>query len=257
MKFSIIASGSEGNCTLVEDSEGRAILVDAGLSMSRIAGGLAKLGRDLQQVAALLISHEHADHLRGAAVISRRLDLPIYASAGTLTLIKRFLPGTPRLRSLNGEQVNLGALQIRAFRVSHDACETMGFLISEGDRRLAIATDLGMADVETLSCLMDCDAMILEANHDLEMLHSGPYPWDLKQRILSQVGHLSNVQAAEVLLQVASPRLRRVVLAHLSQENNRPQLALETVRTYLHDAGHTHVDVVVAAQHQPTELFEI
>ncbi len=109
----------------------------------------------------------------------------------------------------------------------------------------------------TIACLRDCDAIVLEANHDLEMLIAGPYPWELKQRIQSSLGHLSNDQAAEALLKVAGPRLKRVVLAHLSQENNRPELALGTVQATLYDAGHAHIEVVVASQHQPTRLFEI
>jgi phosphoribosyl 1,2-cyclic phosphodiesterase len=257
MKYAIIASGSEGNCTLIEDDQGQAILIDAGLSMRRIGQGLAQVKRDLSCISALLISHEHADHFRGAAVLSRRLDLPIYTSPGTLTLIRRCFPGNDRLFSMNGEIVSFGDLQVRAFRVSHDAYETLGFIVQEGERKLAIATDLGHVDLPTLSYLQDCDAIVLEANHDLDMLMSGPYPWDLKRRIKSHTGHLSNQQAAEALLKVVSPRLGRVVLAHLSQENNNPDLALKTVCRILHEAGHTHVNVIVADQYAPTELYQI
>ncbi|RJP78830.1 MAG: MBL fold metallo-hydrolase [Candidatus Zixiibacteriota bacterium] len=257
MRFSIIASGSEGNCTLIEDSSGHAIMVDAGLSMSRISGALAKLGRDLSRVSALLITHEHADHLRGAAVLSRRLDLPIYGSAGTLTLIKRFMPGTPHLKTVNGRVMEFGGLTIRAFRVSHDACEALGYLISEGDRHLGLATDLGCVDGGTMEALSRCDAVILEANHDVDMLITGPYPWDLKKRIQSHVGHLSNDQAAAALLEIAGPRLKLVVLAHLSRHNNTPVLALDTVRNALYGAGHTDIQVVVSDPHEPTALFEV
>ena len=257
MKFCILASGSEGNCALVEDARGCAILVDAGLSMRRICDHLTDMGRSLSGIQALLISHEHADHLRGAAVIARRLDLPIYASAGTIALIKRYLPNLTRLFSLNGCRLEFGSMTVESFQVSHDASEAIGFLISEGDRRLAIATDLGTVDLATLNWLRDCDAVVLEANHELDMLLTGPYPWDLKQRIQSPVGHLSNDQAAEALVQVATPRLKRVVLAHLSQENNRPALALERVRSILSDAGHAHIDVVAANQYRPSEVFEV
>jgi phosphoribosyl 1,2-cyclic phosphodiesterase len=257
MKFCIIASGSEGNCTLIEDSSGQSILVDVGLSMRRIAGVLAGLGRDLSKISALLISHEHADHLRGAAVLSRRLDIPIYTSPGTASLIKRSFSGTTRICTLNGNPTQFGALQIDAFRVSHDASETLGFIIQEGDTRLAIATDLGTVDLPTLARFRECDAIILEANHDLDLLLSGSYPWDLKRRIQSNYGHLSNTQAADALIKIASPRLRLVVLAHLSQENNRPHLALRAVRSALDQDGHAHINVVVADQYQPTTLFEI
>jgi len=257
MRFCVIASGSEGNCTLIEDSRGTAVLVDAGLPMRRIANCLAEMRRDFSRVRALLISHEHSDHLRGAAVLARHLDLPIYASSGTVAVVRNYFPRSTPLYPINGEVLSFGALRIQTFNVCHDAAEALGFLLSEGDTRLAIATDLGTVDLLTLSCLQDCDAVILEANHDLEMLLNGPYPWELKRRIQSNLGHLSNAQAAEALLKIAGPRLRLVVLSHLSQENNLPDLALQCVRSHLHEAGHKHIDIVVAGQHQPTGIFEI
>jgi phosphoribosyl 1,2-cyclic phosphodiesterase len=172
-------------------------------------------------------------------------------------LIKRSLSATTRLIPINGEIQSFGALHIQAFRVSHDASETLGFIVREGDHCLAIATDLGTVDLPTLARLRECNAIILEANHDLDMLLTGSYPWDLKKRIQSNHGHLSNDQAAEALLQIAGAHLKLVVLAHLSQENNRPHLALETVRTALHKAGHTHVTVLVADQYEPTSLLEL
>ncbi|HEX7343197.1 MAG TPA: MBL fold metallo-hydrolase [bacterium] len=257
MKFCVIASGSEGNCTLVEDSSGNAILVDAGLPLRRIAACLENLRRDFARVQAVLISHEHSDHLRGAAVLSRRQDLPIFASLGTITMARRIFPHGTSLHPIDGEALSFGNLRVQAFNVNHDAMEALGFLISEGDSRLAIATDLGTVDLSTLSFLQNCDAVVLEANHDLQMLLDGPYPWELKQRIQSNLGHLSNDQAAEALLKVAGPRLRLVVLSHLSQENNAPELALNQVRAQLLDAGHHHIEVVVANQHWPTDFFEI
>ena len=257
MKFCVIASGSEGNCTLVEDSAGNAILVDAGLPLRRIVTCLENIQRDLRRVMAVLISHEHSDHLRGAAVLARRQDLPVFASAGTISVARRIFPhGTP-LHPINGETLSFGNLSVQGFNVSHDAIEALGFLISEGDSRLVIATDLGTVDLATLSFLQDCDAVVLEANHDLQMLLDVPYPWELKRRIQSNLGHLSNDQAAEALLKVAGPRLKLVVLSHLSQENNLPDLALGQVRSQLHGAGHQHVEIVVASQHQPTDFFEI
>ncbi|MCX6641286.1 MAG: MBL fold metallo-hydrolase [bacterium] len=257
MKYCILASGSEGNSTLVEDDQGHAILIDAGLSMRRISECLQAQGRDLTRIKAILITHEHADHLRGVAVLARRLDVPIYASRGTLTLIRRYLPDATQLNSLNGVRIVFGRLEVEAFPVSHDAPETVGFVIWEDGRKLAIATDLGHVDPSILERLNACDAIVLEANHDLEMLRTGPYPFDLKQRIESRIGHLSNDQAAEALVKIASPRLRRVVLAHLSQQNNRPDLAFDRVRFYLDAAGHQHVDLVIADQDEPSQLFEV
>jgi len=257
MKFCILASGSEGNSALVEDDQGNAILIDAGLSMRRISECLTEQGRDLKQILAILISHEHSDHLRGVAVLTRRLDLPVYASRGTLSLIRRYLPENTQLNSLNGECVSFGNMVVEAFSVSHDAPDTIGFVFTEGDRKLAFTTDLGHIDHPILDRLRDCDAIVLEANHDVEMLLAGPYPYDLKKRIQSIYGHLSNDQAAEALVKIASPRLKRVVLAHLSQQNNRPDLAHDRVRFYLDAAGHGHIDLVIADQDQPSEVFEV
>jgi phosphoribosyl 1,2-cyclic phosphodiesterase len=257
MKFCILASGSEGNCAFVEDQNGVGVLIDAGISMRRVGERLSGLSRDFSSVEAILISHEHSDHLRGAAVLARRQDLPIYATQGTITLVKRHLPNYTRFFNLNGRQLQFGALSVEAFPVSHDASETVGFVITEGEKSLGIATDLGHVDLVTVDFLKDCDTVVLEANHDIDMLIDGPYPWDLKQRIRSQLGHLSNDQAAEALLKIAGPRLKRVILAHLSQENNKPDIALEKVRSQLHKAGHDQIEVVVAEQHCPTDLFEL
>jgi phosphoribosyl 1,2-cyclic phosphodiesterase len=257
MKFCILASGSEGNCALVEDSNGVGILVDAGISMRRVSERLSNLGRDISNVEAMLISHEHSDHLRGAAVLARRQDLPIYATQGTISLVKRHLPNYTRFFNLNGRLLTFGALSVEAFPVSHDASETVGFVISEGEKCLGFATDLGHVDLIAVDFLRECDAIVLEANHDIDMLIDGLYPWDLKQRIRSQRGHLSNDQAAEALIKIAGPRLKRVVLAHLSQENNKPDIALDSVRSQLHKAGHAQIEVIVSDQHYPTDIFEI
>ncbi len=257
MKFCVLASGSEGNCAFVEDSKGVGVLVDAGISMRRTSERLKELERDFSQIEAVIISHEHSDHLKGAAVIARRQDLPIYASEGTLSLIKRLLPNYTRLVNLNGCVLKFGGMQIRAFSVSHDASETVGFIITEGESRLAIVTDLGHVDMVALDWLRDCDAIVLEANHDIDMLLEGPYPWDLKQRIRGHKGHLSNDQAAEALMKVATPKLKRVVLAHLSKENNLPDVACQRIKSHLHDNGHSHVEVVVASQDCATEMFEV
>ncbi len=257
MKFSILASGSEGNSALVEDSNGVGILVDAGISMRRISERLNEFGRDISNIEAMVISHQHSDHLRGAAVLARRRDIPIYASEGTITLIKRHLPNYTRFVSLNGYCLEFGGLRVEAFPVSHDAPETMGFAITEGDRKLVIATDLGHVDLTIIDRLRDCDAIVLESNHDLNMLVDGPYPWDLKQRIKSQRGHLSNDQAAEALGKVADMRLQRVVLAHLSKENNQPNIAHQRVRSQLYNKGYNHIEIIVAKQHEPTAIFEV
>ncbi|TKJ42468.1 MBL fold metallo-hydrolase [candidate division LCP-89 bacterium B3_LCP] len=257
MKFSILASGSEGNCAFVEDDNGAGVLIDVGLSMRRIGERLKEFDRDYNCIQAMLISHEHSDHLRGAAVIARRQDLPIYASEGTIATVKRHINNFTRFFSLNSETLEFGNLQVESFSVNHDASETMGFLIVEGDKRLVIATDLGIVDLATLNWMRDCDAIVLEANHDVSMLLDGPYPWDLKQRIKGQHGHLSNEQAGEALAQIASPRLKRVVLAHLSQQNNDAKVALKSVKSHLKKAGHNHIDVIVAQQHCATEMFEV
>lgn len=226
MRVCVLGSGSAGNAVLVEAPKGY-LLVDAGFSWREIKARARRAGFDLRGVEALILTHEHADHTRGLPTLYRR-GTAIVASPGTLRALgHRFRRAVP----LNGEMELLG-LRIHAFPVPHDAAAPRGLVLEGDGARLGIATDMGEVTDLLLERLAGCGALVFEANHDLEMLLSGPYPWPLKLRILGPLGHLSNDAAGAALAELAEGA-RSILLAHLSQENNRPGLALETVARYL------------------------
>ncbi|MGQ9477440.1 MAG: MBL fold metallo-hydrolase [Candidatus Bipolaricaulia bacterium] len=235
MRVCVLGSGSGGNSTLIE-SGGAMILIDAGLSSLRVRQELRALGLAPQQkIAAIFITHEHADHCCEAGSLARRFGCPIYGTRGTLEALRWCLSGQEELRHFAlGEELGIGPFRIRSFPIFHDAAEPCGYLVSDGKSSVGLATDLGVMSRAALESLVSCEVVILEANHDLEMLRNGPYPWDLKQRIRSEVGHLSNEACGEALAELATKgRLKKAFLAHLSRTNNRPELALQTVQSYL------------------------
>lgn len=226
MRICVLGSGSAGNAILVEAPKGY-LLVDAGFSWREIKARARRAGFDLRGIDALILTHEHADHTRGLPTLYRR-GTTVVASPGTLRALgHRFRRAVP----LNGDLELLG-LRIHAFPVPHDAAEPRGLTLTSGGSRVGIATDLGEVTHLVMEELSGCKALVFEANHDLEMLLSGPYPWALKLRILGPLGHLSNDAAGEALAGLADS-VSAVFIAHLSQENNRPGLALETVARYL------------------------
>ena len=231
MRLGVLATGSRGNAFIVEH-DGCSILIDAGLSCRKHierqeAAGLTGIVPD-----ALLLSHEHSDHVSGAGVVARRWGIPVYGTEGTLAGAgRRFgrLPAGTGILS-NGSSMKLGPFRLEAFSVAHDAADPSGFVIEWPGGRLGIATDLGHPGPLVRESLSGCTALVLEFNHDEEMLWNGSYPWHLKQRIASSTGHLSNETAASLLDTVLHSGLRVCVLAHLSQENNVPDLAVRASR---------------------------
>ncbi len=236
MKICLLASGSSGNCTYVAAGNTQ-ILIDAGISLSRIVRALEEIGADPEGIAAVILSHEHGDHSRELSRVALELGCPLYISERTLPYVRGMLTNHEPVRIFRvGQSFSMGDLSIRTFRVFHDAVDPCGFLLEgpaerDGGRaRLAIATDLGCVTPPIQQLLRECEALVIEANHDLEMLRSGSYPWDLKQRIRSPIGHLSNDAAAELIAELTQHgALKKAILAHLSQHNNRPELALGTV----------------------------
>ncbi len=218
---------------------------------------LAKIGVDYQSLDAVVVSHEHSDHVQGLEVLNRKTGVKIYASvltAGELSWTK----SRPEIETFEaGRGFTIGDLEIETFTVSHDAIDPVGFCIRHANRKLAIATDLGYMTDSVRYHLAGSDLMVLESNHDLEMLKSGPYPWDLKQRVMSRAGHLSNAAVAEYLSQHWDRHSRTVVLAHLSANNNHPAIAEMDASGAIDsvDAGDTKV--IVAAQHEPTGVFDL
>ncbi len=235
MILTTFASGSTGNCALVSSSGGN-ILIDAGISMKRIRENLSQSGLAPEQLAGLLITHEHSDHISGLAMLTKYHSVPVYAPAVLGENLRRAVPGLERcLRIFEvGRPFSLDGLTVTAFHTSHDTDESVGYRVERGCA-LGFATDMGCVTDEVENAILGCGAVLIEANHDRDMLVSGPYPAYLKHRILSPRGHLSNDDCARLAVKLANAGTKYIVLGHLSRENNTPELAYETVRAALGD----------------------
>ena len=245
MQVTVLASGSKGNATLVA-LDGVRLLVDAGISATRIRRGLAAAGVEAADLDGVLLTHEHRDHIAGLAMLEKWYHLPVYSRAATLASLScwRDLPAEC-LHPL-GDCLQLGSVQVLPFSTSHDAADPVGYRIC-GSQCCAIATDLGFVTPVVQAGIEGADTLVLEANHDPDMLRQGAYPWPLKRRILSNRGHLTNADAAWTLVRMQK-RPAHVLLAHLSEENNRPELAAQTVGSILQEQG-LALDVRVTSQH--------
>lgn len=257
LRIVVLGSGSGGNALIVE-SEGYRVLVDAGFSPRELERRMAQVGVEPGSLGAVLLTHEHRDHIQGADRFTRRFRLPIYATQGTLEASGLAADGDrPTLPLRSGEPCEVGSLQVEPFALPHDAREPVGLVIQDGrGRRIGLVADLGSRSRLAWGRLMDLDLLVLECNHDLEMLRAGPYPWALKQRVASRHGHLSNREAAEGAVELLCDRLRWVVLYHLSRTNNLPALAAATVGEALAVAG-SRAEIVVTDQKRPTGWIEI
>ena len=267
LRVSILASGSSGNLTLLETERTR-ILVDAGLGKRETLARLAAVGRDVDRLDAVLITHEHTDHCNGLPQVLGLWKTPLYVTGRTMEALQRILPDTfrKRLQGIEsiqaGQRFAIGDIDVHAFAIPHDAADPIGFTFRTNGTKVAICTDLGYMPELVKVHLRDTDCMILESNHDLDMLKVGPYPWVVKQRVLSRTGHLSNHAVSEFL---ADPegfdsRARYLVLAHISQENNNPDLARLSAEEALgrrpSEAAFTG-ELLVASQHIPLKPLEL
>ena len=238
LELCTLASGSSGNSLLVTDGRTH-VLVDAGISCRRICTGLKELGVEPTELAGVLITHEHSDHISGLTTLPKQLKLPVYASPGTgrqlcyrIAFLEELLrPVAP------GEGFSVGGLAIESFPTSHDAAESVGYALSAGGRKAAVVTDLGYVPGAELRGIRGADLLVAEANHDVEWVQSSPYPYHLKARILGDRGRLSNAAGAELAWTAVEGGARTVVLAHLSHENNTPARAHEVVRGVLERRG--------------------
>jgi len=253
-------SGSKGNCFLVKDEKTQ-ILVDAGITYKKYTEFMTELKCDPLDLAGILISHEHSDHISGAGVLHRKTKTPLYISQNALPCIDKYL-GTlvqEPITFLVGDYIEVGSLIIHPFISSHDAIDSCNFLIypqHEEERKLAIVTDLGIAHNLLKKYLSSCSTIILESNHDVSMLKKGPYPWPLKQRILSKTGHLSNEQARALMEEVISQNHKQIILTHLSEINNTPEIAYREMKNMLININ-SQTKLFVASQYQCTELFHV
>lgn len=262
MKLYSIASGSSGNSIYVGNKEGsRGILVDTGVSKKRIEEGLAAENISIENVEGIFITHEHSDHICGLGPMIRKYKIPVYATEGTIDyilntgkcgkvetdLFQRICPDVP---------INVGGMEVTPFSISHDAVNPVCYTMCDGEDKVAVATDMGEYTDYTLSHLQDCEALLLEANHDINMLQVGNYPYSLKMRILGKEGHLSNDACGRLLKRLVNYRLKHILLGHLSKENNYPELAYETVRYELEQEDGLSVErdlfLAVAGREMPT-----
>lgn len=228
MRICVLGSGSKGNATFIE-SGSTALLIDNGFSGREAEKRLAGIGVGMERVSAILVTHEHADHIRGVAVLSRRWKLPVYANSPTVKAAEKDLSKLHILHEFTtGQTFTVGDVRIHPFALSHDAAEPVGFIIDNGCHRVGYCTDTGIISRLMQHRLAGCHCLILESNHDLELLKNGPYPLPLKQRVRSNVGHLDNQAAASFLADLMHDGLQHIFLAHLSDTNNRPEIALRT-----------------------------
>lgn len=233
MKITPLASGSSGNSFLVQTDE-TAVLVDAGLSGKRMEERIAEAGADPACLQAILVSHAHSDHIKGVGVLSRKHKIPVWMNAGTWESARRSVGKLHRLELFEtGRIFQVAGLRVHPFSLPHDCVDPVGFRISHKSCSLGIATDLGTATGLVSSVLAGLHVVVLESNHDPEMLRDGPYPWELKQRVRGRLGHLSNLESANLLQRIVSDELQAVILAHVSETNNRSDLALECARESL------------------------
>lgn len=252
VRVCVLGSGSSGNCTWIECG-GDAILIDAGLSARRTIRTIRDCGLDERKIRAVCITHEHTDHTAGVARLHSLLGIPAYANSPTARAVRN-VPTDCWKCFVTGNPFTVGPFSLFPFALPHDAYEPVGYRIDCGGIRIGIATDLGMPTTLVRGMLRGCRLIVLEANHDEEMVRQAPRPWSLKQRILGNQGHLSNRNAAALVSEVAGDTLDTLVLAHLSRDCNREGLALEAVRERLASDGLGRIAVLAAHADSPTPV---
>ena len=263
MRLCSIASGSSGNCIYV-GTDATHLLVDTGISGKRVEEGLKSLNLTGRDVDGILITHEHSDHISGLGVISRKYGIPIYATKGTLEAIASVKngPDSSLFHEIKEDvRFTIKDMTVYPMRISHDAAQPVAYKFGFGDKRIAVCTDIGIFNDYTVECLKGMDALLLEANHDVNMLQVGPYPYYLKQRILGDRGHLSNENAGRLLNRILTDKTKSIVLGHLSQENNHPELAYEAVRMEITMGPCPYTaedfDIMVANRSEPSKIIEV
>ena len=253
MRVCLLASGSRGNSALIE-ADGCRLLIDAGLSGRETERRLASLEMTGADLHAILVTHEHQDHVGGIGPLARRYDLPVYIDRQTYAA----LPAIGTLARLElfsaGDRFACNGLTIESFSTTHDAVNPVGFVINSTEGKIGFATDLGLPTRLVAEQLKGCRVLVIEANHDEQMLWDGPYPWPIKQRIRGRHGHLSNLETSQLVRDLCWPGLEALFLAHLSEENNCPNLVAELFSQTLEDQGH-RPQVIIGNQHQASSCF--
>ena len=247
----VLGSGSTGNAVVVQ-GEDRALLIDAGFSMKQTRERMAKSGMDPATLQAILVSHEHGDHVKGLRVAAKQLEVPVYCNRSTAMILKdgKHDPGKMTLFN-TGTEFTQGEFRILPFSVPHDAMDPVGFIIETKNHKIGIATDLGHVSNPVAYHLRECDILVIESNHDLELLKQSQRPWSLKQRIMGRHGHLSNDASSELTSRIIHERTQHIVLAHASEDCNRPHLIEQSLTETLSAAKRPDLTPLVARQTDP------
>jgi phosphoribosyl 1,2-cyclic phosphodiesterase len=272
VRMTVLASGSRGNTAVLSSSE-TSILVDAGISCRETLRRMVKAGEDPARLSAIVITHEHQDHVQGLAVLARRLKIPVYITGDTHHEWARWVRG-PATKQADlypdndkahlercehfhaGEKFHIGDIEVLPFTIPHDAADPVGFVFRLEGVKIGMVTDLGYMPANVRQHLRGCDALMIESNHDLEMLRGGPYPWSVKQRVMSRVGHLSNDSLAEFFCTDYDGSAAFLVLAHLSEANNHPELARQCAERALGNRLNLIQNrLVLASQTEPMEAM--
>jgi phosphoribosyl 1,2-cyclic phosphodiesterase len=257
MRFTVLASGSGGNACYIETAESK-ILIDAGLSCRELIRRLDLIEVKSQNLDGLVITHEHSDHIRGVGPVSRHFNSPVYVNELTFNSSLKILGNISRpVPIYTGQTITIKDVQVETFTKCHDAADPIGIIVSSNGSRLGLITDLGRSTPVIEDRLKNCQVLIIEFNHDLEMLEQGPYPLYLKRRIRGPEGHLSNQQAKELLKKLSHKKLYKVVLAHISEKNNLPEKAMDEAREVLMDCGLDHTEILISRQDTPIPMVEI
>lgn len=264
MQICSLSSGSSGNCIYVGD-ESTHLLIDVGISGKKIEQGLYKIGIDPKNLDGILVTHEHSDHIKSLGVMARRYKVPIYSTQNTWNELMTYgslgaIDNGLHKRVIPDQAFFLKDICIKPFKSFHDAVEPVCYTFSKADKKISVATDIGCYDDYIKEQLKGSNILFIEANHDIKMLEVGSYPYFLKQRILSDIGHLSNEMSGKLISEIIHKDLRYVVLGHLSKENNYPDLAYETVKLELHDSVNLYkseVVVSVAKRDENSDLLVI
>ncbi len=254
MKIQVIASGSKGNCTYIESNNTR-ILIDAGVNYSRIKKALEKIDVDINSINGIIISHTHSDHISGLSSIVKKIDVPVFIKEELYSEIRKIIPSENII--IVEENLFLQDFNIDYINASHDV-PAFGFIISDNKHKILYLTDTGYINRKYYPLIENLDAYIIESNHDEEMLMEGPYPYILKQRVISDKGHLSNKYTGKCLNKSIGNKTKCIILAHLSENNNTPELALEQVKGEIKNNKYNDkLDIIIAKQHEETEMVEI
>lgn len=257
MKICLLASGSKGNSIYIE-SRNTAIIIDQGLSHKELKKRLSLRGLDLAKIKAILVTHEHSDHITGVGISARYLGIPVYATTGSLTKMDKIFNGSEEVIAIeSGMKFSIGPMEIHPFSISHDAEDPVQYCIHSGKKKISVVTDIGFMSTLVTERIKGSDLLVIEANHDVDMLVNGPYPWQLKQRVRGRTGHLSNRSAAETIFNISKDGKPKIVLAHISGENNRADVAEKEVRELFEKHDRKLGYLLTASQTEPTPIVEI